>query len=574
MAARLTALEADRATLTERWRAAEKERDEYKRAYVSLLEAYKKLEAGLVGPKRERFVGGDEQLAMSVLGMLTVPDAPAAVTSADLPKTPAAAAAEEQRGNGDAPERKKPTGRKPLPAHLPRLEIESLPLEVQRLGLDAFDRIGEDVTETVEERRSALVVVRTIRPKFVPKGSLEELAARAAAAETAAFAAPMTTAGSDPEEMRPTPSVKVLQAPSPDLPIPRGICGPALLASTIVLRWLDHMPLHRLERKYGREGFEVARSTICGWHAGAALLAKVLVDAMWKDALSTSPYLCMDATGVLVQDKEKCRRAHFFVTVAPGKHVLFGFSPKHDSAAVDKLLPGYEGFLVADAHSVYDHLYADGRIVESNCWAHARRYWFKALETDSARARHGLALIQALFRLERAYATSPPEEKLRRRAREAKPIVDAFFRYCDEESLKVLDETPIAKAIGYARNQREGLSSFLADGRLPIHNNFSENELRREALGRRNWLFLGSDEGGAVNATFVSLIATCQMHGIEPQAYLRDLMCLLPNWPARRVLELAPAFWNETTSRPEVRALLDQNPFRRVALGLDARATT
>jgi transposase len=260
--------------------------------------------------------------------------------------------------------------------------------------------------------------------------------------------------------------------------------------------------------------------------------------------------------------------------VAPQKHVLFGYQPKHDAAAVDALLKGYKGFLVADAHAVYDHLYLKGEVIEVGCWAHARRYWFKALDTDGARARHGLSLIQALFKLERQYATAPPEEKLRRRQAEAQPVVEAFFRYCDEEELKVVDETPIAKAIGYARNQRQALSRFLSDGRLPIHNNHSENALRREALGRKNWLFLGSDEGGAVNTTFVTLLASCQLHGLEPLGYLRDMLCLLPGWPVQRVLELAPANWTATVQREQVRAELEANVFRQAALGALTPAAT
>jgi len=193
-----------------------------------------------------------------------------------------------------------------------------------------------------------------------------------------------------------------------------------------------------------------------------------LVLAMWRDALA-SPYLCIDATGVLVQALEKCRGAHFFVVVAPKKHALFGYTPKHDSAAVDKLLNGYQGFLVADAHSVYEHLYKTGDVVEVGCWAHCRRYWWKSLESDAPRAKKGLALIQRLFLLERQYATAPPEVRLRRRQKEAKPVVADFFAFCDEESIKVLDETPISKAIGYARNQRIALQRFLEDGRLPIH---------------------------------------------------------------------------------------------------------
>jgi transposase len=526
-------------------------------------------------------------------------------------------------------ERRKPTGRKPLPEHLPRIHVEVLPVEVQRAGLEAFERIGEEISEVLERRPSSLVVVRTVRPKFVPKAKREEQPAATSRPETPEEIAaasppvlPMAAAPSSPrvaEEIAaasppvllraeassspvaveesalasalvlpmaaaPIPpsapleiavvSAPVLQAPALELPLPRSLCGPGLLADTLVRRWQDHLPLYRLERIYGREGLELPRSTVCDWHMGAALLVKPLIDAMWKDALRHSAYLCIDATGVLVQAREKCRRAHFFVVVAPQRHVLFGYQKEHDSAAVDALLEGYKGFLVADAHSVYEHLYLTGEVLEVGCWAHARRYWFKALDTDGTRARHGLSLIQELFMLDRQHAPLPAEEKLRLRQRESKPIVEAFFRYCEQEALKVLDETPISKAIGYANNQREALERFLSDGRLPLHNNHSENELRREAVGRKNWLFLGSDEGGEANATFVTLLASCQLHGLEPLGYLRDLLCLLPGWPVQRVLELAPANWRATVERAEIRAALEANVFRQAALGILTPAAT
>ena len=288
---------------------------------------------------------------------------------------------------------------------------------------------------------------------------------------------------------------------------------------------------------------------------------------MWPDALG-APYLCTDATGVLVQALEKCRTAHFWVVIAPERHVLFAYSAKHDSAAVDGLLAGYEGYPVADAHAVYDHLYKRGTSIEVACWAHARRYWFKALESDPERARQALAFIGELFRVERAAAAASPEARLAARQDESKPIVDAFFAWCDVEAVRALDETPTAKAIGYALNQRVALQRFLDDGRLPLHNNASERALRREAIGRKNWLFVGTDDAAEINAAFVSLLASCQLHDIEPWAYLRDLFCLLPSWPVRRVLELAPAYWKQTLENQAAQQQLDANVFRRATLGL------
>src|SRR6185437_4936313 len=528
--AKLVALSARVDGLAAEREALAAERDEYRKLYLQMLERCRKLELGLVGPKRERLSESDAQLTMSMLGLLLGNDAGdggrAAPPAPAPPDTPVAAHT-----------RAKPTGRKPLPEKLPRVEVELLPPEVQQKGTDAFVRIGEDVTETVERRPASLVVVRVRKPKFVPKG-------RDATAETT-----------------------VLQAPPPELPFDRSLAGPGLLADTIVRRWQDHLPLHRLERIYGREGLELARSTICGWHEALGKLVKPLVEAMWADARG-APYLCTDATGVLVQAREKCRRGHFWVVIVPERHVLFRYTAKHDGAAVDRLLDGYEGYLVADAHAVFDHLYKRGTLIEVACWAHARRYWWKALETDPERARQALAYIGGLFRVEREAASAPPEARLADRRAESKAIVDSFFRWCEAEAKQVLDETPTAKAIGYALNQRVALQRFLDDGRLPIHNNGSERALRREAVGRKNWLFVGTDDAAEINAAFVSLLASCQLHDIEPYAYLRDLFCLLPSWPVRRVLELAPLNWKQTLENEDAQQRLDANIFRRASLGL------
>lgn len=288
---------------------------------------------------------------------------------------------------------------------------------------------------------------------------------------------------------------------------------------------------------------------------------------MWADARG-APYLCTEATGVLVQARERCRREHFWVVIAPDRHVLFRYTAKHDGAAVDSMLAGYQGYLVAAAHAVFDHLYKRGTLIEVACWAHARRYWWKALETDPDRARQALAYIGGLFRVERAAATASPEARLAARRAESKAIVDRFFSWCEAEASRVLDETPAAKAIGYALNQRVALQRFLDDGRLPIHNNGSERALRREAVGRKNWLFVGSDDAAAVNAAFVCLLASCQLHDVEPWTYLRDLFCLLPGWPIRRVLELAPVNWKKTLQNEDAQQHLAANIFRRATLGL------
>ena len=501
------------------------DRDAYRELYLKTLEQCRKLELGLRGQQAERLPPNEQQLTLQLLSTLLGKSDDDNKESEEQPK---------QRVREH--ERKRPTGRQKLPEDLPRNEIELLPREDERQGLDAFARIGVEERELIERRPASMVVVVIKRPKFVRK----------------------TQQG--------RPGAKILIAPPLPMPIEGGVAGPGLLADTIARRWADHLPLHRLEGIYAREAVEIARSTMCSWHEQLCALCKCLVVSMRAHALETSPYLCVDATGVLVQAKHKCRRAHFWVLVAPGTHVIYGYSKKHDSAAVDKLLAGYKGYLVADAHAVYDHLFASGDVVEVGCWAHVRRYYFKALESDPERARVALGLIGELFRIEREVAGSPRKKRLAARNKQSRPVVDKFFTWCDEQVDQVLDETPIAKAIGYARNQREALERFLEDNMLPIHNNTSELSLRREVVGRKNWLFLGSDAAAEVNTTFVSLIASCQMHGIEPWAYLRDLFCLIPNWPAHRVLELAPAFWNDTLQKEETQRLLAADVLRQVTL--------
>ena len=226
------------------------ERERYRELYLQLLELCKRLERGLLaGQKAERLSCDDTQLTLAILGAL--------LERKDAPEEgPAAAPASET----PKPSRSKPTGRKPLPEHLPKVVIEIVPDEVHREGLDAFERIGEEVCDTLERRQASLVNLRIVRPKFVRK---------------------------DRERLAGT-SVQIAEVP--ELPIERGLAGPGLLADTIVRRWADHLPLHRLERIYGREGIELARSTLCGWHEQLRPLVDPLVEAMWEDAM-TAPYL-------------------------------------------------------------------------------------------------------------------------------------------------------------------------------------------------------------------------------------------------------------------------------------------
>jgi transposase len=504
------------------------ERDEYKAQYLALLEAYRKLELGLVGQKRERFVtNGAQEVFDGILAALksTTPDGSQAPEGAQV--------------KAHVRVKPKPTGKRPLPEDLPRVEVRVLPPEVEKLGLDAFTQIGEDVKETIEKRAAAFVVVRTVRPKFILK---------------------VADANEKP----------VMQADAVPPPVAKALVGPTALAESIVLRWGMYLPLYRIERLYGQQGFPVARSTLCAWHFAAHEAMAGLIEAMWADALRFSPVLCTDATGVKVQALKECRNAHFFTVVAPERCVLFEYSKKHNKKTVDELFEGFSGVLVRDAHSIYLHFDDDeGDITGAGCWSHVRRYVYKAFSTDAARSAWALSCLQKLFAIERALKNATPEVRLAQRRAHSKPLVEEYFAWCDAEALKVIDSTPISKAINYARNNRDSLLVFLTNGAVPFDNNVSERELRRQALGRKNFMFLGTDEGGAVNATFSSLLASCEMHKVPPLDYLRDVFCLLPSWQEQKadLLELAPANWAATSKRPDVTASLEANHFRRAALG-------
>ena len=371
---------------------------------------------------------------------------------AELDAALAAANAEQEI---PAHTRRKPTGRKPLPEHLPRVEIEVLPPEVRKHGLDAFERIGEDVCETVERRPASLVVARVIRPKFVRKDRERDARDGGLRRRAAGVAHPSRSRGARHARRHDR----------------QAMAGPhaAAIASKISTRATDSSSHAR--RSADGTGRSPSSST--------PLVAAMRVDAFEQ------PYLCVDATGVLVQQKERCRTGHFWVLVAPGRHVLFEFTRDHSSDAVDDVLAGYQGFLVADAHVGLRPSLRDRRRRRSELLG-ARAPVLLQGDRVRPRAREGRARLHRRAVPDRADARRLAAQEARDDPRTSArdPIVDAFFSWCDAEADKVLDDTPIADGIRYARNQRVGLSRFLEDGRLPIHNNMSELALRREAVGR------------------------------------------------------------------------------------------
>jgi transposase len=255
--------------------------------------------------------------------------------------------------------------------------------------------------------------VTVVRPKFRAKTKEAE----------AAVKEERTAHTSLPEQ---EPQAWIATAEPPELPIERGIAGPGLLANVIVRRFDDHLPYNRLVNVYEREGMRLGRSTLYGWLDALRGLFAPLIAAILGDA-RTAPYLCIDATGVLVQAPQKCSRGHFWVLVVPGRHVIFAFSRAHDSKAVDELLGGYGGYVVADAPTVYDHLYGDGGATEVGCWGHARSYFFKTLGSEPEIAKQFLDNLRVMFLLERKFADKPRKQRERMRASKLKVLVDRHF---------------------------------------------------------------------------------------------------------------------------------------------------
>lgn len=569
VAAQFDALDSDthKQALLEAIRA----RDGYRRLTEDLKAEVEKLKLGLIGPKSERFKSDDDpQLSLQVLAELLGRQDLQGADTQKLDEELLAKSEQEARCNADdagegvdgTPDAKphrpprKPTGRNSAREDVVhRVTVECLPEEVQRLGLEAFERIGEERKTTRERRVSALFEVTVVRPKFRAKSEQAVQAVKQARTEHT------TLADEEPQSW-------ITQAPAVELPVPRISAGPGLLANVIVRRFDDHLPYNRLENVYEREGMRLGRSTLYGWLDALREPFAPLVEAMLRDA-RTAPYLCTDATGVLVQAPEQCTRGHFWVIVVPGRHVLFAFSERHDSAAIDKLLRGYDGHVVADAHAVYDHLYGDDGATEVGCWGHARSYFFKTLRSEPGIAGEFLGNLRVMFLLERQFADKPRKQRERMRKGKVKALVDRHFALCRKHEGAALDGTPLAAAIRYSLNQEQALRRFLEDGRLPATNNISERQLRRQAVGRKNWLFIGSSDGAEVNTTFSTLVASCHLNDVEPEAYLREVMCLLPGWPKARLLELAPCHWKQTREQPEAQQLIADNLWLTVLDAID-----
>jgi transposase len=484
--------------------------------------------------------------------------------------------------DGNSKERKRkttPHGRRNLPEHLP---VETIVLTPSPLPEDAV-QIGAEISWRLGYRRGGYYRLRVVRPMFVVSKEAAEKSTEVAAtlldglettvpAAEGGESAPIVSAPSEhaatdtaPQEQESTgrdaiaidgPLDKtIVIAPAPDEIIPRGLPTPDVLSHVLVGKFADKLPFNRQEGISAREGVPITRGTMCGWAEGAHELARHVVDAMEADSREHAHLIATDATGVLVQANEKCKKGHFWVYVADRDHIIFRYSPTHSSEEPKTFFEGFHGTVLSDASNVYDILFGlPDSPGEANCWSHARRYFYKAIDSENRdEALIGVGFCNELFDLERQWKKLPPDKRLEMRRQRASPVIEMLKRWKDEllANPRVAEGSRLRKALNYLTNQWPALRKFLTDGRVPIHNNESERQLRSLVVGRANWLFVGSDDTAEWTCTFVSLVASCPLHGIDPEAYLRDLFRVLPVWPKNRMLELAPKYWRAT------RALLD-----------------
>ena len=356
--------------------------------------------------------------------------------------------------------------------------------------------------------------------------------------------------------------------PLPPETFPRSLAAPSLLAHIATDKHCDGLPLFRIEDRFARDGLHIERGTMCRWLEDAgATLGTTVVAAMRSEAMRTAFCIATDATGVLVQpeplpDKKRqpCRRGHFFVLIADRDHIFFEYTPKETSRVVAEMFKGYSGYIQADAKSVYDVLFRtsedsppdgdDAVCCEVGCWSHARTKFWEATWAKSVVAREGLVRICRLFEVDAEFRKKPPSEIARLRDRHLRPHMEAFFTWAKEQYELVGEQRGLLRsALGYVVRQEGALKRVLENGRLVLENNRSERQLRRIAIGRKAWLFVGSDDHAVSAGHLFTMIASARLHGLGPETYLRDIFRVLAHWPNDRYLELAPKYWAKTRAR-------------------------
>jgi len=413
-----------------------------------------------------------------------------------------------------------------LPDHLPRETRRQEPKETvcpQCQG--ELRKLGEDVSEMLEYVPASFVVIRHVRTKLSC-----------------------------------TKCDCIVQAKAPSRPIERGIARPGLLAHVLVSKYCDHQPLYRQSEIYARQSVELERSTMADWVGGSSRLLEPLVDALHRYVIAAGK-LHADDTPVPVlapgQGKTKTGRLWTYVrddrpagdTAAPA--VWFAYSPDRKGEHPAQHLQKFHGTLQADAYAGFNQLYEDRRIQQAACWAHVRRHFYDLEQAHSSPvAREALQRIGALYGVEEPIRGRPPDERRAVRQAQAKPLVDALRQWFEATLSKLSRKSETTVAIRYALSRWDALVRYIEDGHIEIDNNAAERSLRGVALGRKNYLFAGSDAGGERAAVIYRLIGSAKLNGLDPEAYLRQGLTRIADHPISRIEELLP--WNISSTPSQV----------------------
>jgi len=444
------------------------------------------------GSRRERF-GEDDPRQQKLFEVSDTPGAPADDDAADD---------EEESGVDKARGKRRGHGRKPLPQFLPRKTVEHTLPETER-GCPCCgttrEKISQVLSEQLEHTPASLFVIEHVQVTYACQKCQEH----------------------------------VVTAPKPPQPIDKGVAGPGLLAHVITAKYVQHLPLYRQEESFARQGVFIRRSTLAGWMAQAADCLLPLQKLMVRRVLS-GDVVGTDDTPVKVLDPEldRTRTGRFWAYVGDDRHryAVYDYTPTHKRDGPQAFLKDYRGVLQADAFSGYDAIYygSKGKIVEAACCAHARRKFFEVRETAPALAHQALAFFNRLYTIEHDAETLSTEARRALREEKSVPILNDMHVWFNEQLQALRPKSAVTGAIKYSLKNWDALCRFTTDGNIPIDNNRTERMLRDQAVGRKNWLFLGSDNGGKTAAVLYSLVASAKRHHLDTQAYLTDVLRRLP----------------------------------------------